>query len=126
MIVSDDRIELRHSRGIRIDRWIIADCFIDEIAWPVTIGIGYVIGVFRGDIRPYKIIDQLMRFLWIGRVLWNCQIIEPQLRTLFRNRIADVDTALRLRRTLLRLLDVAGKANDQTDLPGCEGVEIFR
>ncbi len=122
----DDCIELRHSRRIRIDCRIVADRLVDEITGHVTIGVGNVVGVLRSDVRPYQVIDQLMRFRRIGGVLWDGQIIEPELRPLIRDRIAEFDAALCFRCPFLRLLDVSRKADYEANLASRKRFEIFR
>src|SRR5262249_46322012 len=60
------------------------------------------------------------------RILGNGEIVEPQLRAFPGDRIADGDRALRFRGALLRLLDVAGEADDEADFAAGERIEIFR
>ena len=54
------------------------------------------------------------------------KLVEPHLRASLRDRVADLDAAVGLGGALLRLLHVAGPADDQADLARGERVEIFR
>ena len=56
------------------------------------------------------------------RVLGDGEIVEPHLRALFRDRIADLDAVLGSARAVLRLLDVTRPADHQANLTARQSI----
>src|SRR5215472_4324407 len=77
LVMGNDRIELRHRCRIWIYGSILQNGFIDQIARRIAIGVGHVIRILRRNIGADQKIDQLERFLRIGRILGDRQIVEP-------------------------------------------------
>ena len=126
-VVRVDGVELAHRRLVRIDGLVVEDRLVDEfLARQIAVGIGDEIRVLRRHLGLLQIVDECVRLGDVPGVLRDREIVEPQLRALLRDRVADLDAVLRLRRALLRLLDVAGKADHEADLAGGQRVEIFR
>ena len=102
------------------------DLSIKLLACQVAVGIGDQIAVLRSNVRAQQVVNEGMRLGDVTGVFWNGEIVKEHLRAFLRDRIADFNSVLGLDRTLLRLLDVARPADDQTDFPAGQCVQIFR
>ena len=112
------RIEAAHGPLVRIDRPVLQDRFVDEfLTRQIAVGIGDDIRVLRRHFGLLQIIDEGVRLGDVFGVARDGEVVEPQLRAFFRDRVGDLDTVLGFRRALLRLLDVAEKPTTKHTSP---------
>ena len=83
------------------------------------------IGILRRHFRPLQVIDEFVCLANVGIAARNGEVVEPQLRAFLGYRIGDLNAVLRLGGALLRLLDIAGKTNGETDFAGGQRIDVL-
>ena len=102
-------------------------CLRDEfLARQIAVGVGDHVAVGGRHVRIEHEIDEGVGGVRVRRILRDGEIVEPHLRSLARDRIADLDAVLGGARAVFRLLDVARPADHQADFAARQRVEIFR